>query len=116
MSDNDAVSKIKTLIIVCIVSVFMMLDSIILWTSFVLFWSVGDDAGVIYNVVSGYAALTLIPWEIAHTIFMTGGVTTKLASERKWLRVPSILHIIIRALPFLWALFWIVICLVGESV
>ena len=116
MPDNDVISKIKAPIIVCIVSVFMLLDSIVLWTSFVLFWSVGDDAGVIYNVVSGYAALALIPWEIVHTIFMTGSITTKLASERKWLRIPSILHIIIRALPLLWALFWVVVCLVGESV
>lgn len=116
MTDNNVVSKIKTLIIVCIASMFMILDSIILWTSFVLFWSVGDVADVIYNVVSGYAVLTMIPWETAHVVFMIGCITTKLASEKKWLRISSILHIIIRFLPLMWALFWIVICLAGKSV
>ena len=105
MTDNEAVSKGIVPITVCIFSVPMLLDSIFLWITALMLWFSCTKAGDTY--VSAYAFLSLPFWLLVHHVFVIGGVLVKLVSEKKWfgniglwLCLISILHVIIRAIPF----------------
>jgi len=119
MTDNENVSKIRVPITLCIFSMPMLLDSIVLWITTVLLWNACPGSGDISTYVSTYAFLTVIPWIIVHSIFVIGGIIVKIVSKKKWfgsiglwLCLMSILHVIIRALPFL----MVIICEIGKSV
>ena len=108
MSDNETVSKGRVPITVGILSVPMLLDGIILWLSFVLLYFVHTRwTRDISDVAATYGLLTLIPWVVAHTVFVVGGIIAKLACKKKrwlgsiglWLCLLSSLHVNIRLLP-----------------
>lgn len=109
MSDNETVSKGRVPITVGILSVPLLLDSIIMWLSFVLLCSVHSRqiCEIITETVSMYGLLTLIPWVIVHIILVVGGIIVKLACKKKrwlgsigmWLCLISSLHVNIRLFP-----------------
>ena len=115
MTDNEVVSKRKVPNAVYILGVFMLLDSIILWITFALICFVHTRlSGDISSAVAMYGLLTLIPWGIAHIVFVISGIVVKIAGKKKqlgsigiWLCVMSILHVGIRTLP-------LVVALLGE--
>lgn len=109
MTDNEPVSKLRVPITVGILSVPMLLDSIILRLSFVLLYFVHlrRVCEIISDAVSMYGFLTLIPWGIAHIVFVVGGIIAKLVCKKKrwlgsigmWLCLISSLHVNIRVFP-----------------
>ncbi len=120
ITDNEAMSKRKVPIMVCIFSMPMLLDSVILWFTFALLLFVHTRlSGDISSFVSGYALLTLIPWIIVHIVSVIGGIIVKIVSKKKWigsigiwLCIMSILHVIIRVLP----LVILFLCEIGKGV
>ena len=109
MTDNETVSKGRVPITVGILSAPMLLDSIILWLSFVLLYFVHlrRICEIISDAVSMYGFLTLIPWVIVHLLFVVGGIIVKLVCKKKrwlgsigvWLCLISSLHVNIRVFP-----------------
>lgn len=107
MSDSEVVSKVRVPITVGIFCVPMLLDSIFLWITAPLLWFSSQGYDDINTYVSAYVFLSLIPWLLVHHVFVIGGVLVKLVSEKKWfgniglwLCLMSILHVIIRAIPY----------------
>lgn len=108
MSDNENVSKLRVPVTVGILSVPMLLDSIILWLSFVLLYFVHTRwTRGISDVAATYGFIVLIPWVIAHIIFVVGGIIVKLVCKKKkwlgsigmWLCLISSLHVNVRVFP-----------------
>lgn len=119
MSDSEVVSKVRVPITVGIFCVPMLLDSIFLWIAALVLWFSYPGYADINTCVSAYVFLSLPLWLLVHHVFVIGGVLVKLVSEKKWfgniglwLCLMSILHVIIRALPF--AL--VFVAYVGQSV
>lgn len=105
MADDKAVSKLRVPITVGIFCVPMLLDSIFLWITAPVLWFSCIKAGDTF--VSAYAFLSLPLWLLVHHVFVIGGVLVKLVSEKKWLGniglwlcLMSVLHVIIRAIPY----------------
>ena len=120
MTDDKVVSKVRVPITLCAFGVPMLLDSIVLWIGCVLLFYVHTrQAGDITTFIAMYGFLTFLPWKLVHIVCVIGGIIVKLVSEKKWLGsvgiwlcLMSILHIIVRAFPFVVVSF----CELGKSV